>query len=186
MGSVPNKFPLWAHMLVPMVLAAIVNGILYVLQKHRGKGIYHENRLVKEETLLVNQKQISVTLKCPADRMLPPGYVIGIVWIVLFGFLGLAHGLLTHRNQSLQSWAMALLIFVCLLYPFYTLNFEARYVTYANLGTFVFASLVSLAVAYGHNMVALLSTVPLLLWLAYVKLIDTVRAAECKTPIIPL
>jgi tryptophan-rich sensory protein len=49
----------------------------------------------------------------------PPGWVIGLVWMVLFACMGLAHGLLLKQENRLH-WGYAALLVACLSYPFYT------------------------------------------------------------------
>jgi tryptophan-rich sensory protein len=59
--------------------------------------------------------------------LLPPGWVIGSVWVVLLALLAVAWWLLANAGvagaRRLSPWVLAL-IAGCLAYPFYTLGFS--------------------------------------------------------------
>ncbi len=58
----------------------------------------------------------------PTDLLQPPGWVIGLVWVFLFIFLGTARWLLIQnadRHFQGTRWVWILLIF-CAAYPVYT------------------------------------------------------------------
>jgi tryptophan-rich sensory protein len=58
----------------------------------------------------------------PTELLQPPGWVIGLVWIVLFIFLGTARWLLIQNiDRPFQGmrWVWILLVF-CAAYPIYT------------------------------------------------------------------
>ncbi len=50
---------------------------------------------------------------------IPPGPVVGTIWVVLFAGMGIARWYLLRARQGGAEW-VSLLAFVCLLYPFYT------------------------------------------------------------------
>jgi len=82
----------------------------------------------------------------PTVPLQPPGWVIGVVWIFLFIFLGTARWLLIQNaDRPFQGtrWVWILLLF-CAAYPIYT------------------SGLRSLAVGLGGN----IATVALALWVA--------------------
>jgi tryptophan-rich sensory protein len=57
----------------------------------------------------------SATQKC---ALLPPGFVIGAVWTVIFGFLGYTWYLVW--NDALAHLSIVVLIMFCLIYPVVT------------------------------------------------------------------
>ena len=60
--------------------------------------------------------------------LLPPGWVVGTVWLVLLALVAVAYWLLAsaddRRGKTLAPWLLAL-IAVCLAYPFYTFGFRS-------------------------------------------------------------
>lgn len=69
----------------------------------------------------------------PADaarhnRLLPPGWVIGTVWLVLLTLVTVAYWWLASADQpqarNLAPWLLVLILF-CLAYPFYTFGFRS-------------------------------------------------------------
>jgi tryptophan-rich sensory protein len=58
----------------------------------------------------------------------PPGYVIGTVWLVLFGAMGAARWLLlTKPLDTMRARRLILfLLLFCLAYPFYTMGLKSE------------------------------------------------------------
>jgi tryptophan-rich sensory protein len=79
---------------------------------------------------------------------LPPGWVVGGIWMVLFAAMGVARWLLlrrgVERGAGLAAAGVALLGFLCLLYPLYTIGLSNDR---AGLVGNVITLLVALAVA---------------------------------------
>lgn len=80
----------------------------------------------------------------------PPGWLVGGVWIVLFGLLGLARWRLARSGSEAgrqgARWAMAFVV-VCALYPVYTLGLRSLTAGFVgNVGTALFAVFVGLQV----------------------------------------
>jgi tryptophan-rich sensory protein len=63
------------HILIPVISAIIMNGIIYAL---------HLNK--------INSKELN-------KLYIPPGYIIGIIWTILFALLGYVHYLLYKLNH---------------------------------------------------------------------------------------
>jgi tryptophan-rich sensory protein len=59
---------------------------------------------------------------------LPPGWVVGALWMLLFAGMGVARWLLVRdgmdRGVRAAAAAVLLLGFLCLIYPLYTLGFS--------------------------------------------------------------
>ncbi len=102
---------------------------------------------------------------------LPPGWVVGTIWLVLFAGMGVARWSLlkrahTHTEQHRAEW-VSLLAFLCLLYPLYTSGFS-------NLFDGLVGNLVTLAVAvpvvvyaWRRTQAAGWCLVPLVAWMSY-------------------
>ncbi len=84
------------HVVCAVALAVVVNGIVY----KNGWNSTDNNR---------------------GNRWLPPGWVIGLVWMVLFALLGYAHYVAYRANGnkiSLVSFSILSMILFCAAYPF--------------------------------------------------------------------
>jgi tryptophan-rich sensory protein len=91
-------------------------------------------------------------------RYVPPGWLVGSVWVVLFAMLGLARWRLRRSGSQagLQGarWTLAFVV-VCALYPLYTLGLRSLAAGFVgNLGTAVFAVALSLRVKRVDNLSA--------------------------------
>jgi tryptophan-rich sensory protein len=106
----------------------------------------------------------------PTVSMQPPGWVIGIVWIFLFLFLGTARWLLIHNNADRRfqgtRWIWILLLF-CAAYPIYTSGLRNLAVGLAgNVATAALAVWVALHIRKAAIVAAgLVSTVAL--WVTF-------------------
>jgi benzodiazapine receptor len=135
---------LWANLLVFVGAPLVVNGVIFGLGLERGGG---------------------------AQTGLPPGWVVGAIWLVLFAAMGVARWLLlraarTHGEQRRVEWVSAL-AFLCLLYPVYTGGFS-------NLSDGLVGNVVTWLVAVPVTVYAFRRVwaagawlVPLVVWLSY-------------------
>lgn len=103
----------------------------------------------------------------------PPGFIIPIVWFVLFTLLGLArHTLIVSNAVSLQWWLYALAV-MCAAYAYYTLGLAQLtqisalwFGLWGNLLVILFAALV----VYQLQMVSMRAawlTLPVIIWTLY-------------------
>ena len=85
----------------------------------------------------------------PTHLWQPPGYVIGIVWVCLFVFLGTARGLVIgdgDRPWQGTFWVWFLLL-CCAAYPIYTLGLKSLAIGLAgNIATALLAVWVALRI----------------------------------------
>lgn len=142
----------YVHVLAPVVAAAALNGFIYSSRQTLFQG----------QTLFQVQNPV---------QGLPPGYVIGAVWLVLFAFMGYAHYLLYSSKGRLTAGCVAIeLLFVySMLYPFLTgLRPKAGLVfnLLALVGGFLTAGFV-----LRESDAALAFVAPYLLWAFYVNLV---------------
>ena len=106
-----------------------------------------------------------------AQTALPPGWVVGTIWLVLFAAIGTARWLLvgaarTTGEQRRAEW-VSVLAFLCLMYPVYTVGFSNLF---AGLVGNVVTWLVAVPVAvYAWRRVRAAGAwlVPLVAWLSY-------------------
>ena len=106
-----------------------------------------------------------------AQTGLPPGWVVGAIWVVLFAGMGVARWLLlraarTGADLRRVRW-VSLVAFLCLLYPLYTAGFS-------NLADGLVGNVATLVVAvpvtvYAWRRVRAAGAwlVPLCVWLSY-------------------
>jgi tryptophan-rich sensory protein len=106
-----------------------------------------------------------------AQTGLPPGWVVGTIWLVLFAGMGAVRWLLlrvssTHKEQRRVEW-VSLLAVLCLLYPVYTVGFSWLLAgLVGNMVTLVAAVPIALY-AFRRSRLAGCCLVPLVLWLSY-------------------
>jgi len=130
---------LYVHILVPVVAALTLNGLIFALGWNVGKA--------------------------KKNPYLPPGYIIGIVWVIILGILGSLHYRLQEQKAFTVAYTIVALIIFCLLYPFLTSGLKSNtWSSVLNLATLVFAFSASLAIP--RTEVAYM--IPILLWATYV------------------
>jgi tryptophan-rich sensory protein len=142
------KKPLF-HILLPIILAIILNGIIYYFK-------WNKSSLKMQHTIL------------------PPGYVIAIVWIIIFGLLGYSHYLLYKLNNKYTIYNAAILLFLVfsLAYPFLTYGLKGKNANILNLITLILAFVISLMVIT-QSLMAFYYIIPLLVWATYVNISDS-------------
>jgi len=102
----------------------------------------------------------------PQNKMIPPGYIVGSIWIVLFGLLGYIH----HRLAKYSSYAsISIYVFIgySLSYPFLT---RLENTDIYNKMAWVLAFLSSLLLYY-ENPALIPYILPLLAWVTYVNIV---------------
>ena len=105
---------------------------------------------------------------------IPPGGIVGLIWMILFALLGYVHYRLYMQNgQKLSTGCIILIVFwlYSLAYPILT-SFSGNPSVYfaLNLGAFFFALAILMQVQQ-ENSDLVPWTFPLLLWTGYVNLI---------------
>jgi len=138
------------HISIPILLTIITNGIIYSTNVRM-----YTSPSIKKSMI-----------------QLPPGYVIGIVWIILLGLLGYTHYLLYKINNkiSFECYFLEVFILFCLSYPFVT-QFQEKLSRLMNFISFVYSFILSLVII--HTSLSIFwYLIPLLLWITYVNLFD--------------
>lgn len=125
------------------------------------------------------------------NSFLPPGWFIGLVWPILFGFFGYAHYLTYKAGKSdeidseggYSAASIAIIVFAvfCLLYPF-LVNHSYKRARILNLLSFVLAFVVGILVIQVSED-AFWFLIPVIVWTGYVNLADYMhmnQSNKCK------
>jgi tryptophan-rich sensory protein len=107
----------------------------------------------------------------------PPGFVIPIVWFVLFTLLGIGRYNLMQTDVSNYQWWLYGLAFLCATYAYYTLGFAKLtnisalwFGLIGNIVVILFAVLVVYKLLPINKTAALL-TIPVIVWTTFASLI---------------
>jgi tryptophan-rich sensory protein len=148
------------HILIPILLAIFMNGIIYTFKIN--------NNSIKE-----NDPKYSLYKK-----MLPSGYIIGIIWTIIFGLLGYSHYLLHNINNKItfSSMYVLFLILYCLFYPIITgLNVKSGLLL--NLITLILSFILGLIVI-NQSKYIFIYIIPLIIWTSYVNIVDVIQCSN--------
>jgi tryptophan-rich sensory protein len=149
------------YVAVPIVAALLMNALIYGMgwnsssksnDNNNGNGPVRKN-----------------------NPVLPPGWVIGLAWVVILGCLGYVYFLLS----SIGAGAILFIILWCLMYPVLTGGLRKNIGPIMNTATLILSFGAALAVCMttdGGRRDALWFMTPLLLWVSYVNIAD---AAYC-------
>lgn len=109
----------------------------------------------------------------------PPGFVIPIVWFVLFTLLGVASDVLRREGHADVRWLLDALAVLCAAYAYYTLglakltNVSALwYGLIGNIVVIIFAAFVVIKL-FPLSTVAAGLTVPVIVWTIFASFIVT-------------
>jgi tryptophan-rich sensory protein len=107
----------------------------------------------------------------------PPGFVIPIIWFILFTLLGIGRYYLVQGQQAQGQWWLFALAFLCSTYAYYTLGLAQLtgisalwFGLLGNILVILFASVVVWQLLSVSKTAALL-TLPVIIWTAYASLI---------------
>jgi tryptophan-rich sensory protein len=132
------------HLLVPIVLALILNYIISIKKWDDKKS-----------------------------SLLPSGPYIGLIWIVILLCLGNAHYILYEKSKiSFASIYLIFVIIYCLSYPIIT-QLDRKKGAVLNTIAMILTSIL-LLVVYQESTEALLYTIPLFLWISFVNYSDAI------------
>lgn len=157
------------YILIFALAAVIFNIIYYVL------GIYGHG---KKHTMYKDNKY------------LPPGFLIGIIWIVVFGSLGMSYMLsyigdpeLLHNKEFPRGWSQAPILTIvvaayCLLYPLLAHYVDQKYIPLLNFIGLIMAYALGIVVIQEY-VAAFWYVLPLIVWTTYVCFADLMQYANC-------
>jgi len=145
------------HILIPVLLALSMNSVIYIF------GINKQNKEIKD-----NQYA----------KLLPPGYVIGIIWTIIFGLLGYAHYLMYKLKDKINigSVSIVLVIIFCLLYPVIT-SLKFKYGLLLNLITLIISFVLGIIIILESKYI-FLYIIPFIVWASYVNVVDTLICSD--------
>jgi hypothetical protein len=118
--------------------------------------------------MMIYYKQI-VNYKPQTSKYLPPGYIIGSIWVLLFGLLGYILYRL-HHYTSFASISIYIFILFSVLYPFITKLSPSSLSDMFNKIALVLAYMVGYLV-YSENPGLTIYLLPLFCWITYVNLV---------------
>jgi tryptophan-rich sensory protein len=155
------------HVLIPVLLALSMNSIIYIF----GINKISEQKDKQKDTQ--KDKQNSEYFK-----LFPPGYVIGIIWTIIFGLLGYAHYLMYKLKDRINigSVSIVLVIIFCLLYPVIT-SLKFTYGLLLNLITLIISFVLGFIIILESKYI-FLYIIPLIVWASYVNVVDTLICSD--------
>ena len=152
----------WLVILIFVAVCLAVNIIMYAIgyYGHGKRGMYSRN------------------------KYLPPGGLIGLVWIGIFASLGYSF-FLSYSGDPFEGktepakWTSATIAIVvvasyCLLYPFLTRFMHERYIVVFNLIALLMAAVLCIIVI-NECVAAFWYTLPLLAWCSYIVFSDIMQ-----------
>jgi tryptophan-rich sensory protein len=117
------------------------------------------------------------TGKTPRLWYAPPGYVIPIVWFILFTLLGIGRYNLIQSESTNYQWWLYGLAFLCATYAYYTLGFAKLtnisalwFGLIGNILVIIFAAFIVYKLLPINKTAALL-TIPVILWTTFASII---------------
>jgi tryptophan-rich sensory protein len=154
-----SSLPAWVpHVLVPVGITVVINSIIF------STGMYRRGNSPLDKA---------------SKPWLPPGPIIGLVWIVLLGLLGYLHYLVysLQKRFSVGCYALWGLFVYSVAYPWLSgLRVEAGLVL--NLGALVLAGATAFVIAVYERVHLVWWLVPYLLWALYVNFVFCVACAS--------
>ena len=134
------------HILIPVIIAIILNYIIRVKNW--------------------NNKKIE-------RGLLPKGYYVGIIWIIIFIFLGNAHYILYKKNKvSVASIFLIIVLLYCISYPIVT-QLDQKKGKIMNTISLILSSIL-MVVVYNKSIEAFYYTIPLFIWASFVNYSDAI------------
>jgi tryptophan-rich sensory protein len=115
--------------------------------------------------VIIYNKQIA---KIQKSKYLPPGYIVGTIWTLLFGLLGYIISRLQNYT-SVASISIYIFVVFSVLYPFITKLSPGSLSDMFNKLAFLLACSICYLV-YKENPGVTLYLLPLLFWMVYVNI----------------
>ena len=123
-------------------------------------------------SLVINGIIFSLGLYRQGARGLPPGYIIGSVWVFLIGCMAYAQWLILRScDYNWVHWLIPGLFGYCILYPVYTAGFRNKKISDISTVLAVILSLSISYILYSYNWLAAGLIALTTLWTLYVSFI---------------
>lgn len=110
-----------------------------------------------------------------SNRYLPPGWVVGSVWVILLGLLGYAHFLAQSQRRHSAAFALLVLIMWCIAYPLLTLWISTAVMDVLSL---IVAWAVAVIVHASVGLPCTFYLAPTLAWVSYVAITDSISLSK--------
>jgi tryptophan-rich sensory protein len=109
---------------------------------------------------------------------IPPGYVIGTIWVIILGLLGYLHYLIYKKYEAITFTSLLILfvILFCISYPLIT-GLKVKSGLLLNLITLILAFILALFVIT-ESKYMFIYLIPLLVWASYVNIAFTIQCSE--------
>lgn len=141
------------HILIPVIIALILN---YIISIKNWDNKYKTKR-----------------------GLLPKGYYVGIIWIIIFIFLGNAHYILYKKSKvSVASIFLIMVLIYCISYPIVT-QLDQKKGKIMNTISLILSSILMLVV-YNESIEAFYYTIPLFIWTSFVNYSDAIICSTEK------
>jgi tryptophan-rich sensory protein len=140
----------WAQIIIFVAAALVANIIIYLFNYYKYNNPYY--------------------IKSP---LLPPGVIIGIIWLVIFGFFGYAHYLVYKETEkwTVANIAIIVVAVFCLFYLM-IVYYRPEYTKFFNCLSLIFAFTLGILV-FNESENAFWWIIPFIAWSAYVNLADS-------------
>lgn len=106
------------------------------------------------------------------NNFLPPGYIIGLIWTIIFGLLGYVNYLLYVNKQWMASFSIIALLLFCICYPLFTIGLSNLKIANVLNSVTLILSFVVAIVVFDASRNAFKYMIPLLVWASYVNIAD--------------
>lgn len=107
--------------------------------------------------------------KIQKSKYIPPGYIVGTIWVLLFGLLGYILYRL-HNYTSVASISIYMFVLFSVLYPFITKLSPGSLSDIFNKLALVLAYMVCYLV-YSENPGLAIYLLPLFFWITYINIV---------------
>lgn len=123
------------------------------------------------------------------NKYIPPGFLIGIIWIAIFGSLGYSFYLsyigdpdLLYSKDYPRGWSQAPILIIvvssyCLLYPLLTKYLHEKYIQLLNFIGLIMAYALGIVVIQEY-VAAFWYVLPLIVWTSYVCFADIMQYSD--------
>lgn len=147
----------WVQIIIFVAVALVANIIIYLFNYYKYNNPYY--------------------IKSP---LLPPGFIIGIIWLVIFGFFGYAHYLVYKETEkwTVANIAIIVVAVFCLFYLM-IVYYRPEYTKFFNCLSLIFAFTLGILV-FNESENAFWWIIPFIAWSAYVNLADSLIVHRYK------
>jgi len=159
MVNIPTQS--YKFILTPILLAVFFNIIFYAIRAY-------------------NKTNVKMLSNSPNNKFTKYGYIIGIIWTIIFGFIGYTYYLLYKvSNKYFTPGTIAIILYLifALSYPFTTSRFT-KLTDILNVVSLLFACILTIIVGNEYwitskkkSLNILFYLLPLLLWLLFVNVV---------------